>query len=563
MESGILTGGRYRLRERLGHGGMSVVWRATDEVLGRDVAVKVLAPELAADPAVLRHLRDEARAAAGLRHPNVVEVYDYGESAEDGRTLPYVVMELVDGRSLHDLLSGGALPWRLAVVIGAQVAAALAAAHAHGVVHRDVKPANVMVTSAGAKLVDFGISAATGTHDDAADEILGTPAYLAPERLSGGPTIPATDVYALGLLLYLSLTGHQPWQASTVTQMMRAHAYYEPAPLPPVDGLPASVAHLVQACLAKRPADRPDAAEVTELLSEVAGLPPTRLLEVPAPTPQPAPAPGPQPAHAPGSPPAHATPAGRAEVGSPRRQVTARLSAPPARLTASRRRVAAALRTPRRRVTVAAVTAAALLAGGMATRAATDDDSTTAAAPAAAGSAQPAAPKPRTCTVRYALDGAASGRASAKVTILNTGDVAVPSWRLSFALPSGQRLLEGWSATWKQDGRAVVAAGGELPAGGTVATGFSTAYGEVAALPVAFHLNGTECQAEMSVQARAATQPAPAAAQGSAAKNPPAGNSGAEDSAAGNSGAKNPAADSKPKHDKSKSKTGPKIKSHP
>jgi hypothetical protein len=118
MESGFLTGGRYRLRERLGHGGMSVVWRAADEVLGRDVAVKVLAPELAADPAVLRHLRDEARAAAGLRHPNVVEVYDYGESAEDGRTLPYVVMELVDGRSLHDLLSGGALPWRLAVVIG-------------------------------------------------------------------------------------------------------------------------------------------------------------------------------------------------------------------------------------------------------------------------------------------------------------------------------------------------------------------------------------------------------------------------------------------------------------
>ena len=138
--------GRYRLSERLGTGGMSVVWRARDEVLDREVAVKVLSPETAADPMLLDRIRVEARAAARLRHPHVVEVHDFGET-EDG--LPFVVMELVDGRSLADLLAKGPLPWRTAVTIGAQVADALGAAHARGIVHRDVKPSNVMVTADG------------------------------------------------------------------------------------------------------------------------------------------------------------------------------------------------------------------------------------------------------------------------------------------------------------------------------------------------------------------------------------------------------------------------------
>ena len=155
-------------------------------------------------------------------------------------------------------------------------------------------------------------------------------------------------------------------------------------------------------------------------------------------------------------------------------------------------------------------------------------------APSAPPSA--AAPKPRSCTVRYALNGTSAGRASARVTILNTSDVAVPAWRLSFALPAGQRVAKGWSATWKQEGPTVVAAGGRLPARGTVATGFSTAYGTVAALPVTFRLNGTECLAEMSVQAPPPAQatgnsttkstqqrqPVAGPAQGSAAKKPAA-----------------------------------------
>jgi serine/threonine protein kinase len=207
VDSGWLIGGRYRLHDRLGSGGMSVVWEARDEVLDRDVAVKVLAPALAEDPELLRRIHAEARAAAGLRHPNVVAVYDYGETDDRGRLVPYIVMELVTGRSMTELLTGGPLPWRLAVLIGAQVAAALASAHAHGIVHRDVKPGNVMVTAAGVKLVDFGISATIGDADMAEGQLLGTPAYLAPERLDGGHVRPATDVYALGLLLFLGLAG--------------------------------------------------------------------------------------------------------------------------------------------------------------------------------------------------------------------------------------------------------------------------------------------------------------------------------------------------------------------
>ncbi|MFF5075753.1 serine/threonine-protein kinase [Actinoplanes sp. NPDC000266] len=278
MESGQLIAGRYRLGEQLGRGGMAVVWRADDEVLGREVAVKVLSPSLAGDPELRRRIRDEARAVARLRHVNVVAVYDYGEFADSGHTLSFVVMELVDGRTLADMLTGGRLPWQVAVLIGAQVAAALAAAHADGIVHRDVKPANIMVTGSGVKLVDFGISATVGVLDGQDGQVLGTPAYLAPERIAGGPVRPATDVYALGLLLHLALAGRMPWDASTVTQMVRAHVYAKPDPLPPIAGLPSEVRRLVARCLTKNAADRPSSIEVSEVLGELAGLPSATLL---------------------------------------------------------------------------------------------------------------------------------------------------------------------------------------------------------------------------------------------------------------------------------------------
>src|SRR6266545_717429 len=182
---------------------MSVVWRGYDEVLGRPVAVKLLAPKLATDPDLRGRVHREARAAARLSHPHITNVYDYGEAA-DGT--PYVVMELVQGQSLAQRIAAGPLPWRSAVRVAAQVASALAAAHAQGLVHRDVTPANVMLSRTGVKVVDFGIAAAVGERDRA---VLGTPSYLAPEQRAGGPAQAATDVYALGLLLHHAATGRR------------------------------------------------------------------------------------------------------------------------------------------------------------------------------------------------------------------------------------------------------------------------------------------------------------------------------------------------------------------
>jgi serine/threonine-protein kinase len=444
VEIGLVIDGRYRLRERLGRGGMSVVWRAVDDVLGREVAVKVLTVDLVTDPKLLRQLRGEARAAAGLRHPHVVAVHDYGETVQHGQTLPYVVMELVDGRSLHDLLSGGALPWQVAVTVGAQVAAALAAAHERGIVHRDVKPGNVMVTASGVKLVDFGISAAVGEIDGSDGQLLGTPAYLAPERIEGGPVRPATDVYALGLLLYRALAGTMPWDAATSTQMLKAHLWTEAAPLPSVPGMPSEVARILRRCLAKQPAERPTAAQVAQSLADLVGLTPVR------------------PLHA----------------------VTSQDTAMPGLRTWTR---------SRRRIVLGAAMAVTLLSGGAITwmvHDASDQPPTAAAAP----------PEPQSaCAIGYTIRSATGGRASTTVTIHNTGPTPVPEWQLRFTLPHGQRLVRGWTSGWRQIGSAVQAGGGPLPSGATVHTGFDATYQQATALPDSFRLNGTDCHAEMAV----------------------------------------------------------------
>src|SRR5438046_4113037 len=178
---------------------MSVVWRGYDELLGRDVAVKVLSGQYATDEGSRDLIRAEAKVAASLSHPHLVNVHDYGEQAlPGGGRVPFLVMELAEGPSLADRLAGGRLPWRAAVRMCAEVAAGLAAMHERGLVHRDVKPANVMLTRAGAKVVDFGIAAVAGDDADRCPDglLLGTPAYLAPERVAGGVVTPATDVSA-------------------------------------------------------------------------------------------------------------------------------------------------------------------------------------------------------------------------------------------------------------------------------------------------------------------------------------------------------------------------------
>nr|WP_246382407.1 serine/threonine-protein kinase [Micromonospora jinlongensis] len=259
-----MLAGRYRLLERLGSGGMSAVYRAYDEVLERDVAVKVL---VATDHNARQRIRAEAKAAARLSHPHVTSVYDFGESMVDDAQVPFVVMEMLGGHTLEQRLAAGPLPPRAGLRVCAQVASALAAAHGQDLVHRDIKPGNVMLTPTGAKVLDFGIAAAAGESEiDFEGRLLGTPAYLAPERLEAGEVLPACDVYALGLLLHRVLTGRLPWPAEAQTGMLRAHTHVQPDPLPPVDGVPPEVHRLYRWCLAPDPADRPPAVEAARIL---------------------------------------------------------------------------------------------------------------------------------------------------------------------------------------------------------------------------------------------------------------------------------------------------------
>nr|WP_204342460.1 serine/threonine-protein kinase [Micromonospora terminaliae] len=270
MHAGRLLARRYRLVDQIGAGGMSVIWRARDEVLDRVVAVKVLAPSLAADARFRDMVREEARSAAQLVHPHVTAVHDYGETvAPDGSITSFVVMELLSGEELEHRLTEGPLPWPQAVETGAQVAEALAAAHRLGIVHRDITPSNVMMTRVGAKVLDFGIATRVGAPDEDEDGgTFGTPAYVAPERLDGAPAQPATDVYSLGVLLFETLTGQPPYPADTWEELSAALAGDAAPTLDGVPGLPAPVAEICLRCLARDPRRRPTAHQVAAVLRD-------------------------------------------------------------------------------------------------------------------------------------------------------------------------------------------------------------------------------------------------------------------------------------------------------
>jgi serine/threonine-protein kinase len=264
-------GGRYELERRVGIGGMSEVWRAHDLVLDRTVAVKLISPGLDGEATSVERIRAEARSAARLVHPNVASVHDFGTAAlPDGRAVPYIVMELAEGETLAAHLRAGPLDWRIAVRVCAEVSAALAAAHAHGIVHRDVKPANVMLTPAGVKVLDFGIATPAGAPDHTPDGIVvGTPAYLAPEQLDRQPATPAADMYALGILLYYCLTGRLPYAAESTTELLGVGGRRRPPePLPDIDGLPTEAAELCRGCLATDPTARPTSLMAALLLAE-------------------------------------------------------------------------------------------------------------------------------------------------------------------------------------------------------------------------------------------------------------------------------------------------------
>lgn len=476
-----LLGDRYRLVERLGQGGMSQVWRGYDELLRRDVAVKILTPRFAGDQTVARRLWVEAQAVSHLSHPHITAVYDYGEAVRaDGASVPYVVMELVDGEPLSARLAGRGLYWRDAVTVCAQVAAALAAAHAQGIVHRDVTPANVMLTKGGAKVVDFGISALTGERDVSPDgSLFGTPAYLAPERLDGGPVEPATDVYSLGLLLYKSLCGRLPWPVMNTTQMLRAHRLAEPAPLPRsiAAKVPAEIVQLCRRCLAKQPRDRPACDEVARTLATAVDL------AVPLPEEEPV-------------------------VALPSvnqlEETTLSWPAEPSARPAARPAVGTDAATGdgtggnrRRNVTTVLLTLVLFTVAAWAGARSPDGNEPGEAAGVAAAPAVNSGQE-RRCRVDYRVRADWGNGFRARVAVTNQGQAPLRDWQLAFAFSGDQRVTAAAPATWHQSGHSVVArptdAASHVDPGDRVEINLTGEYAQANPLPREFDVDGVPCQ---------------------------------------------------------------------
>ena len=315
---------RYRLGGLLGTGGMGEVRLAHDERLGRPVAVKLLHRSMAADEGARRRFEDEARAAAQLVHPNAVSVFDTGD--HDG--IAYIVMECLPGRTLADEIAEGPLPAARVRDLALQVLAALDAAHRAGVIHRDVKPGNILLTAEGtAKVGDFGIAKTTeGLDHTATGMIVGTPSYLAPERIAGSPATPRSDLYAVGVVLYEALAGAKPFADRPPLALVAAIQHEVPRPLGEVaPGADLALVTAAERAMAKEPTERfESAAAMAAAIRDRSPRPatPTRVVPEEAPEPTKITAGGPVPAAAP----VEATPAsagiasaGRGGVGAGRR----------------------------------------------------------------------------------------------------------------------------------------------------------------------------------------------------------------------------------------------------
>jgi serine/threonine protein kinase len=273
-QAGAVLGGRYVLEEQVGSGGYGEVWRAADTVLSRPVAIKLLHPRYAGQGQAVDRFRAEARHAAALSHENIAQVHDYGEAA--GGEPPYLVMELVAGASLEAVLAGGPLDATRTMDIVAQAAAGLQAAHATGMIHRDIKPGNLLLTPRGTvKITDFGIAHTVDSASvTASGELIGTPGYLAPERAVGEGAGTASDLYSLGIVAYECLTGVRPYTGTPI-EVALAHRDRPLPPLPP--SIAPDVTAFVMRLTAKDPGRRlGDAAEVSTragLLRDGAGVP--------------------------------------------------------------------------------------------------------------------------------------------------------------------------------------------------------------------------------------------------------------------------------------------------
>ncbi|MFJ1546736.1 protein kinase [Streptomyces sp. NPDC088246] len=264
---GVVGDGRYRMTHRLGRGGMAEVFAAEDVRLGRTVAVKLLRSDLAEDPVSKARFTREAQSVAGLNHHAIVAVYDSGEDVVGGQTVPYIVMELVEGRTIRDLLlNAEAPPPEQALIIVSGVLEALAYSHQHGIVHRDIKPANVIITDSGAvKVMDFGIARALHGAQSTMTQtgmVMGTPQYLSPEQALGKAVDHRSDLYATGCLLYELLALRPPFTGETPLSVVYQHV--QDIPVPPsevLDAVPPELDGLVMRSLAKDPDDRFQSAE--------------------------------------------------------------------------------------------------------------------------------------------------------------------------------------------------------------------------------------------------------------------------------------------------------------
>ncbi|MEU8887178.1 serine/threonine-protein kinase [Streptomyces sp. NPDC048442] len=305
---GTVLGGRYTLGERIGGGAMGEVWRAEDGVLERSVAVKILLPKLLEEAQFAARFRREAKVLASLSHPGIVDVHDYGEQtgAEEGDDrIAYIVMELVDGQPLDEVREDeGPMPVGRALGIVAEALDALHAAHRGGIVHRDLKPSNLMLREDGRVTVtDFGIAhSKAASRLTASHAVLGTALYIAPEQAEGIATVPASDLYSMGVVTYELLTGEPPFTGETVLEIVLKHIR-EPAPELP-ESFPEAVRAFVARAMAKLPEDRyADAAVMAAAARRAAGIAGETsgadLDPAPAPAPVPVPAPVPAPAAVP------------------------------------------------------------------------------------------------------------------------------------------------------------------------------------------------------------------------------------------------------------------------
>src|ERR671937_69154 len=260
---GTVFDGRYRIVRKLGAGGMADVYLAEDQELGRRVAIKILNDRHAADDQFVERFRREAKNAAGLSHPNIVSIYDRGTA--EGTY--YIAMEFLDGRSLKEMIVGrGPAPVKVAINYARQILAAVGFAHRNGIVHRDIKPHNVLVDSEGRlKVTDFGIARSGTSQMTEAGSIIGTAQYLSPEQARGAPVDRTSDIYSVGIVLYEMLTGTVPFTGDTPVEIAMKHisAVPEPPSAKRPD-IPHDVDLVVMRALAKDPNDRYDSAEEME-----------------------------------------------------------------------------------------------------------------------------------------------------------------------------------------------------------------------------------------------------------------------------------------------------------